>query len=156
MTQSKLSTLVTVDGRTYDASIPDAQQALLRLMVATNYPGGWTRQGSVITKFGDIIDPWTLRPIALSHRHSETGVWILRVDGLEKADPPPRRKPAYGSAAHEGALVARYRFMFFDGDYGGLTDLICPWREDLVPVTVAHYARQVLDPDGPAKSWPVR
>lgn len=146
MSRKYPTSITLADGRTYDATIPDAQQQILRMMVAADYPGAWSRAvsdpGPGYSKFGDVIDPLTLRATVLAHRHTDTGVWVLRVDGLERTSPTPRQKPHFGTPEYN-ALLPRERFTFFSSDYGGLTDLVCRWREDLVPVALVHYARQV-------------
>lgn len=134
------------------------RDTVLRMLAAAPWPAEFSDK-----TFQDNVDMDTIRGLVACHRHAETGVWILRIDGLKKFDldipvyreMDHRKKDTYGSEINVSGM-----FRFISGDYGELKELITPYSKKLLPDgssrllarVIAHYGTQAFG-EGIAATW---
>jgi hypothetical protein len=98
----------------------------------------------------------TVRAAVLSHRHVETGLWQLRIDGLQKLPVPVYRERDHRHVPNQWTLMnPRPLYRHWGCDHGGLKCLNTPYSTKTLPDgssrlvarTIAHFASQIWGDD---------
>jgi len=127
---------------------PDNRRTVIRMLAEIPSPAEYRNNA-----FEDKVDLNTVRAVILCHRHVETGLWQLRIDGLAKPEFPVwRTKDHIHKDGYWLICDPKVVYRHWSGDYGGLECLDAPYSNKTLPdgssrlvaKTIAHFASQIF------------
>lgn len=131
-------------GGVVDLVNPAIRRHVVRMLARMPWPAEYRDHA-----FEQEVDLGTVRALVVAHRHVETGLWGLRIDGLANVRPVWRHQDPSNDIALSGL------FRHLGGDYGDLTDFSARYNKTLLPDgtsrllarTIKHYADQIFGED---------